>query len=119
MAENFVLREEFNNERDRINDKLSEHDKTISVLTSNIQSLVELPKSISDLDKTVALLGATVNDLKEEIKSFADDKEKQDGKISKIDSKSKIDFLTWIKNNWTSVLMFVIMLIMLVGQVTP
>lgn len=114
-----VSRSEFNDERNRINERLSEHDKAISVLDSMYHGLIDLPKTIANLDKTIGIMGANIENLNEQFKNLVDEKERQNHKLSEIDGKSKVDFLQWAKNNWTSIVMFIVMLILLVGEFIP
>lgn len=102
-----ITRQEFQGETAKIYDKLNKHDRQISVLEVLVENLKDLPSAITSLEKTMALMGQNLEILNSKVDSvvtkeetiIAKDKE-QDKILRKLDDKSKIDILSFIKSNW-------------------
>lgn len=105
--DNSVSRQEFQRELENIYSKLNKHDRQLSVLETLVEALRDLPDAISSLDKTIALMGQNLQNLNEKfdksIQEYQNNQKRdleQDELIKRLDDKSKIDIMEFIKENW-------------------
>lgn len=105
--DNPVSRAEFHQETDKIYDKLNKHDRQITVLETLVENLKDLPSALNNLEKTMALMGQNLEILNGKVDSVLskaseidEHDQKQDKAISKLDNKSKVDILDFVKENW-------------------
>ena len=111
MSENndFVSRLEFNKERGYFDERLRKTEKETAVLQKMFENLKDLPSTMSKLDKNLSLMGENLKALNNQFDKYISDKNKEDeeqsSRISQIDEKSKVDFIEWIKHNWTTIVL--------------
>lgn len=96
------------------NEKLS---ATMQVMQT---TMVELTQSVKDTNKISSELTKTVEGLNNKIsmvdKNTNDKFLQVESKIENIDEKSKIDILTWLKNNWFGTVMGIGAIVYAVSQ---
>ena len=107
----FVSRKEYNIERDKIWGDVNKNRERIISLEAMCDALVDLPKTMQSLDKNMALMQQNLTRLnqgfdelvkKNECRESEQEKrdKKQSEAINRIDEKSKVDLLEWIKKHW-------------------
>lgn len=104
---------------DRIFDRLSDIDKSISKLETLYNSLEGLPGTITNLDKTITIIGGKLESMDKNIsemrnsissqshviQSLQSENTKQNEHIHKIDNKSKIDWAEFVTHNFWKIIM--------------
>lgn len=106
---------------DRVFDRLTEIDKSISKLETLYNSLEGLPGTITNLDKTITIIGGKLESMDKNISEMSasisnqsyviqrlqEENSNQNDHIHKIDSKSKIDWADFVTQNfWKIFLIF-------------
>lgn len=106
---------------DRIFDRLSEVDKSISKLETLYNSLEGLPGTIANLDKTITIIGGNLEsmdrnilEMKNSIANQANiihglqtENKAQTEHIHKIDNKSKIDWAEFVTHNFWKIFVII------------
>lgn len=115
-----VTRKEFNIVTDKIHEDLRHLGERTAVLEATIRNLQNLPDTMAKLDKTMTVMGENLKNLNAQFKDFVSDKNLEDReqstRISNIDGKSKVDFLEWIKHNWTTVVIGIATLSLMIKE---
>lgn len=97
------------------NQKLSD---TIEVLKG---TMLEVAQSVKDSNRINGEITKTIEELNKKISSVEDNTKESligfSAKIDSLDDKSKIDILTWIKNNWFGSMLGIGALVYAVSQV--
>lgn len=95
--------------------------KLTETMESFKETMLEMGQSLKDGNRISSELAETVKTLNDKVDTVEN---KMDGKfkefnnrIDTIDEKSKIDFLTWIKKNWFSVIMTIGALVYIITQI--
>ncbi len=132
---NFVLREDFDKESQRLSEEIKENraritcnSEAIVKLETLYGTLVKLPETIDQLKETV--VGINVNlqamndriiqtqelvlNQKQAIDDIRMDNRKQDETINRVDSKGKVDWIDFITNNFWKVFLAVGIIYMMV-----
>ena len=108
MAEEYILRGEYNHDKEKIYSNISSTNQRITVLETMFEAFKTLPASLASLDKTMALMQSNLENLNRQVDKIDKDNQSrndaQDKSIKEIDSKSKIDFLQYVKDNWWKLL---------------
>lgn len=103
--------EETKQDIENLYEKSSKHSTEIALLVKSFESVKELPVAINNLDKTIALMQNNMERLSDSLTKFMEDKvekdEQQSKEIKKIDDKSKIDIMDFLKKNWEKIVLLV------------
>lgn len=124
--DNPISRREFVDETDKIYARLNKHDKQIVVLETLVDSMKDLPSTMSKLDKTMALMSQNLEVLNGKIDSVVNkarsmDKhnKEQDAEIAALDDKSKVDIMDFLKGNWWKICVSAAALLALLKSYIP
>lgn len=109
--DNPISRREFIEETDKIRTQLTKHDRQIVVLETLINGMKDLPDAITKLDKTMALisqnlevLNGKVDSVVRKAKTMAEHNKEQDAEITALDNKSKVDIMDFLRANWWKII---------------
>lgn len=132
---NFVLREDFDKENQRLSEEIKENrariacnSEAIVKLETLYGTLVKLPDTIDQLKETVVGINANLTAMndriiqtqelvlnqKQAIDDIRMDNRKQDETINRVDSKGKVDWIEFITNNFWKVFLAVGIIYMMV-----
>lgn len=121
----YVTRQEFNDAKNELLTDIRDNRTNIQANAENItelramyKSLADLPGTINSLDKTIVKICDRLDNMDENLKSMNELTQKaiddmnernkqQDEKINRVDSKSKVDWATFITENFWKVILAV------------
>lgn len=100
---------------------IESNEKLTSAMDTLKSTMIELAQSVKDGNKVTSELATTVTSLNGKVNSIEDKMGKSfkevDERIQEIDGKSKIDIITWIRNNWFGTVMGVGAVVYAVTQI--
>lgn len=123
----YVERQEFREETSALRNKIEEQQNDIVKLSTVVESMRNLPETITELSCTLKLMQVNLEQINKQIgdiekreMKFEEKSEKvndaQNSKISTINDKSKVDFLELIKSNFWNIVVSIAMLILVIER---
>ena len=98
---------------EKIELKVSDHDKCIAKVETTLAQFEDLPSILSSLNVTLVRLDGRLCNVEEGIKGLREKTTVQSQILDSLDEKGKIDWIETVKKKWWSIIIFIAAIVML------